>query len=113
LRIVAEAIGVPVAELVCDCDHDEVQRLRSLLIRISSIANTMLAKMQPGQIRCMAEFLQSQIKEELPGTAEIQHLPEVGIRRALDELGRAARFPSSTSHLAGDPSVSAILAEAG
>src|SRR5262245_19317987 len=63
LRLVAEAIGVPPSELICDTDHDDVERLRALLVRLAKITNTMLRKAKTPAEHRLAESFKAQLEE--------------------------------------------------
>ena len=105
LYLVAETLKVPVAELICDSEHDTVQVLRALLVRVAVATNTLLGKCTTDSQRRLAEHIQAVVSEEIPA-AECGTLPEVGQRRGPDELGRVAcAVPTFgvTRLLAGDP----------
>jgi hypothetical protein len=87
LRTVADAIGVPSSELLCDTDHNESQRLRGLLVRVTKAIHS-LRSFQGRRGQRLCESILALIDEELP-TAEINELHAVGQRRSLDDIGRA------------------------
>jgi transcriptional regulator with XRE-family HTH domain len=106
----ADAIEVPLCELICDADADEVQRLRGLLVRVSKITNLMLAKLPNGPARRLVQSIDEHIREELPDAEVINALHGVTDR---DVASHRDEFPVCTNHLASDQNVAAIFREAG
>jgi transcriptional regulator with XRE-family HTH domain len=87
------ALQVPLAELLLEpptAGLSEPVRQRACLVRLAKTANTLLKKCSPGANRRLASRMVDEVEELMPEAKEVGTWPEVGVRRTLDELGRAA-----------------------
>jgi transcriptional regulator with XRE-family HTH domain len=88
----AEALGLPVAELIVESDDSLSTPLfnRARLVRIMKTATAILERTRNPQTKRLAQTMVDQLTEIMPELRGISACPVVGKRRSLDELGIAA-----------------------
>lgn len=94
LMALAECLHVPVAELVCDDQSNELQRLRGFVLRVVKTANTMIDRLEAGPGQNLALELRREAVEMMPEAAAVDGTyPN---RRNWDEqarIGKIAEHP--------------------
>jgi hypothetical protein len=87
------ALQVPLAELLSEppaAGLSEPVRQRACLVRLAKTAKTLQKNNSLGSNHRLASRMVDELEELMPELKEIGTWPEVGTRRRLDELGRAA-----------------------
>lgn len=91
---IAQALGVPIAELIRDEPNDELLRLRGFVLRVVKSANTLIERLEAGDCQNLALELRREAVEMMPEAAAVDGTyPN---RRHWDDhqrIGRIAEHP--------------------
>ena len=85
-------LGVPLHDLLIDSDAPlaDPVRQRAKMLRAMKTVAAILKKSKEPAVHRLAQTLAGQLIEIMPELAEVGAGPEVGLRRPLSDLGRAA-----------------------
>ena len=93
-------LDVPLSELLLEPSGSLSSpiRERACLVRIMKTAKSLLERCRDMASQALAQTLLVQLAEIMPELKEVNAWNDVGIRRSVDDLGRAADFGAALSH---------------